>query len=391
MEDPAPYGTPRAGPILPAPPRPGRRARRWFLAALVLLAALGACEAAIRIWDAKRGYPPFFHETLGVYPALLSDPLLRVRRRPNYTIESAYIGGSRWSFNSQGHRGRQEYTVPKPPGVFRVLCIGGSTTASSNVSCDEAAWTARLQSLWNERGGPEDKRVEVVNQGVVGWTSVQALAYFQTEGLDLEPDVVTSMEAINDIQAASVEGIDAGSRPWMQKWWFRAWEHRTRVDNLLGFSRLYWVLRNRARSLNTPPDPEPLVWRTESVHPMGPVYFRRNLENLVRTAAARGIRPVLMTQPCTLLWDDPALHNVARHNPVFRPNPQGKALSLEAYVRTHRQYNDIVREVARAEGATLVDLAELTAQRAGMMDDTVHETDAGAVVRAGLILDVLSK
>ncbi|MBI4231058.1 MAG: SGNH/GDSL hydrolase family protein [Planctomycetes bacterium] len=383
-------------------PAPVRRGRAWKAAAalgtLLILAGLG--EVSIRVMDRARGYPPFFHETLGKYPALQSDPLLRTRRRPHYRIDKSYIGGAQWSFNSRGNRGSQEYAVPKPAGVYRVLCIGGSTTASGNVSCDQATWTAQLQRGWNEhlpawnaarhaRSEPPVASIEVVNHGVVGWTTVQDLVYFVTEGIDLEPDVAICMEAINDIQAASLEGIDAGYRPWMLRDWFRPWEHRTRVDNLLGWSRLYWVLRNRVRDWNTPRDPTPLAWRTHSVHPRGPVHFRRNLENFVAAAHVHGIRPVLMTQPCTLLWDDPTLRMPDKHNPVFKP--KGPALTPEAYVEAHRLYNDITREVARAGSAEMVDLADLTPQRSGTMDDTVHETDLGAEERAGLILDALAQ
>lgn len=79
-----------------------------------------------------------------------------------------------------GARGEREYAVPKPAGVARVACYGDSFTFGAEVE-DGEAWPARLEAL--EPGW------EVVNLGVTGWGTDQALLRFRDTAPELGPDV----------------------------------------------------------------------------------------------------------------------------------------------------------------------------------------------------------
>lgn len=83
---------------------------------------------------------------------------------------------------------------PKPPDVFRVLACGDSNTDGP----DAGGWTERLQDALAARRGAGDPRPEVLNAGVVGYSSHQGLKRFEAQAARYEPDVVLVSFGWND-------------------------------------------------------------------------------------------------------------------------------------------------------------------------------------------------
>lgn len=106
--------------------------------------------------------------------------------------KNAYVN-SRWHTNNVGFRDR-DIQLPKPPGLFRILCIGGSTTEEGLTN--ETTYPKFLEK--ELRDAFPGHAIEVVNCGVVGLDSLgerrRALDYVQ-----LEPDLVIEYNAVNDI------------------------------------------------------------------------------------------------------------------------------------------------------------------------------------------------
>ncbi len=385
--------TPR-DPAFPDDPveRPRRsRLRSWGALLLGTVAALVLAEVAIRVKDLVAGYPVRLRATGGMEGAAIPDPHTQMRWRPGYRVEPYRHFPRQWSTNAQGFRGGGDVAAPKPAGTYRVLCLGGSTTACGDVSKDEAAWPARLGALWNESGAPIGfERVEVVNAAVSGWTSLESAIFFQTEGIALAPDVVLMMHVVNDVRAGWCVGLKPDYRPWAGVW-VRPCDRPTRLDGVLGWSRLYLVLRDAAWRANTLPGTEPLfwstdparpgAWRKDGIHPEAPRYFQNNLEHFVWIARGRAAKPVLLTMPCTLLAGDDALRSAFGSPSVAAP--------ADAYAREHDRYNGIVREVAASTGAGLADMASSMPMRREMFDDCVHLNDEGCDAFARALLDIL--
>ena len=104
-------------------------------------------------------------------------------------------GGVRFviQMNSYGFR-THEFEVPKPEGVVRIICIGGSTTVAGRTN--EDTYPALLETRLRERfpGLP----IEVLNFGISSVTT----EYWHTrlgEVLGYEPDVIVQYQGINDI------------------------------------------------------------------------------------------------------------------------------------------------------------------------------------------------
>ncbi len=97
-----------------------------------------------------------------------------------------------FSINSRSFRG-PEFAPRKAPGVFRIFCVGGSTTAGNWVNNDET-WPAYLEQFLQ----PHGQRVEVINAGVQGWCSYQDLLRFQAEIVNYQPDLVIIKQGWNE-------------------------------------------------------------------------------------------------------------------------------------------------------------------------------------------------
>lgn len=101
------------------------------------------------------------------------------------------------SINSHGFRGR-EYSLQKPPGVFRIVVIGDSITFGNRLAPDEN-YPAVLEFLYQQSG----KSVEVLNLALGGYDTLQEVATLADIGLSFDPDLVILGYCINDIGVAS--------------------------------------------------------------------------------------------------------------------------------------------------------------------------------------------
>lgn len=164
------------------------------IAVALFLALEGGCRAAGRLrsgeWPvtARERDTRFVGE---VGRAYRRHPFLSVSGRPGGAIR---IPGHEVRFNSLGIRG-PEVATPKPPGRFRVVCEGGSTTFDLLAADDASTWPAFLGLLL----GPG---ADVVNGGFPGWTSAESLIALELRDVDLAPDVVVVFSGINDLQPA---------------------------------------------------------------------------------------------------------------------------------------------------------------------------------------------
>ena len=91
----------------------------------------------------------------------------------------------------------------KPEGVFRILCLGGSTTYG--VGADKTnSYPAQLEDLLRRVYGGCGRRFEVLNLGVMGYHSWHSRIRFEAELAGLQPDLVLIMDAVNDLVASTV-------------------------------------------------------------------------------------------------------------------------------------------------------------------------------------------
>lgn len=158
--------------------RPPRRQRLFqILVPLVTcILTVGAIELGLAIFHPI----PFSIETNMYFE---SDPYTGWRLKPHGT--GYYQLGIPGNANSHGHRD-VEIPLKKPPGVFRILVLGDSFTAGSNVRQEEAYPKALERRLKNTFG----PQIQVVNTGTGGWEPFQYAQYFEHYGYQFEPDLI---------------------------------------------------------------------------------------------------------------------------------------------------------------------------------------------------------
>jgi len=116
------------------------------------------------------------------------------RRNPTWTI----------ALNSHGYR-TGEYGAEKTPGTIRIACLGDSWTFGMNVDQDKTYPSRLVASLHETRPG---SRVEVLNFGVLGYSSFQGLQLLKARVLDLKPDILAIGFGMNDSEVAGYRDKD---------------------------------------------------------------------------------------------------------------------------------------------------------------------------------------
>lgn len=89
----------------------------------------------------------------------------------------------------------QDVETPKPQDVFRIICLGGSTTAEGNVSGD--SYPRFLEELLTEEY--PQKKIEVMNAGQFFWTTQHNIIQYLFWLEDLDPDLIILFHACNDL------------------------------------------------------------------------------------------------------------------------------------------------------------------------------------------------
>ena len=110
-------------------------------------------------------------------------------------------------FNALGFRGR-EFVAPKPAGTFRVLALGDSFVEGLQVG-EDAVLTARIEAAF----AGSVPRVEVLDLGVSGYGTTEAIDVLERYGPSLGPDLVVLFFCLQNDVRNNVEGrcrLDGG-------------------------------------------------------------------------------------------------------------------------------------------------------------------------------------
>lgn len=204
--------------------------------------------------------------------------------------------------NRLGYRSR-EIELEKPAGVFRIVAAGGSTTYGAGVGPDET-WPAQLERILHEDYGYT--HVEVINTASTAYTTWNTLTNFAFRVVDLQPDLLIVYHATNDAKARlTAPECYTGETP-IRGLYDGLW----RMDGPdLGLSSLYrylavgrgwmpnpidlnnWVLPVEASVGGCPTD----LSEEELLATNRPIFFERNLRNLVHLARANDTEVMLST------------------------------------------------------------------------------------------------
>ena len=166
--------------------------RRIAIAGVLALAAAVAADVAVGTWLVENGkygdlpLPPFGLFDRPREREVLELALRRIEEDPE--LREVELPPEGWindpngaEINSIGARADREFTQTPADGTVRVCCYGDSFTFGSEVELGED-WPAQLDALEDD--------FEVVNLGVRGYGTDQALIRYRRTGDSLHPHVV---------------------------------------------------------------------------------------------------------------------------------------------------------------------------------------------------------
>jgi hypothetical protein len=166
-------------------------------------------EVAVRVYasvDEAFGTGMRSHDAL----AANIEPQGELGFRPKPNSVFRYSNGTAATINAMGYRGPL-VAVPKPPGTFRILLLGGSTTHGWKVNDDETIDAYLRRILRRLYPGPQ---YEVVNLAFDGYDSNELVERLRHDGLPLAPDLVVVNAGVNDVGNARIPDLrDRDPRP----------------------------------------------------------------------------------------------------------------------------------------------------------------------------------
>jgi len=361
----------------------GRRspaAGNLILALVSSVVFVALLEVGARTWDRIRNGTPFFlpEPAKSLYRP---HPYLPIALRPGSDYRDNDTSGH---INALGLRG-PERTIEKPPGTLRVICVGGSTTFGAGILGDENTYPARLEEHL-ARALP-DRRVEVWNAGVPGYTTAEDVIYLGLRLIDFHPDLIVLYEGYNDFKPNRYPGFVSDYSHWRDR---EVVPRRGLLDHL----RFYVKMGSLAARLTSrggeggdtaaqviDPRSGDKLRRFDTVGEEGLAAFRRNLETMIAISRKAGAEVALATyaHPCT--GENLSAHpDLFTYLPAYLPNLTFKG-ALDAFDR----YNEAIRRVAEKEGALLADAARVIPADTSLFVDHVHYNAKGADLFAGVV------
>jgi len=328
-----------------------------------LLLSLVLCEGVLRV---MRFGTTVATSSNPVWTWVVYDPLALRRNKPGFVQHDVRI-------NSLGFRG-EEISRRKPPGTLRIVCIGDSTTfgvwrASPMVLRFAVDYPASLQRRLRASG---IEHVEVVNAGVLGYTTAEGLALYLSRVLELDPDVITVRLGNND------HGLLASTEvpPLASEREYAIMSGLPGPAYRLDLTLLAFHAFRRLQAAGSQPSP------SEKHVPLP--QFERNLHRFVDQSHAHGVRIAFLDFPYRDLARGPT------PDEQF-PSYFTDARSLEELHALHTQYQDVVVRVAAETGTPFIATAGAlhAATTAFSAWDLSHPTAEGGEIIARELAEAL--
>jgi lysophospholipase L1-like esterase len=296
---------------------------------------------------------------------------------------------SGYFINSLGYRGA-DFAVKKPEGVIRIIVIGGSSVFDPNArdtSPEEGNDWPHLvgRLLVNKASG----NIEVINAGIPGHASFDALGRLYSQLWMYEPDYVLFYGAWNDIKyfrqltpekpLISIFDKSYASNPFI--------EYQGFWDRLLSSSQLYVKFRSHYYG-----------WKfqvgEEGVIPEAAAYqdtyssnavkqYKLNVELIVDACRNIGATPILLTE-ATLV----SPNNSPKERQLITYKYQ--SLTHSALVKAFEDTYEVIRSLGREKGAAVLDLAKELNGKRELFKDHVHLTAKGSEEVAKRVADFLA-
>jgi len=285
------------------------------------------------------------------YPWIVHDPILGWINKAGYEDKNVRI-------NSLGFHG-EEVNTAKPPGTIRIATLGGSITFGMWESWPGLTefdnYPDTVRELLESAGLD---RIEVINAGVIGYSSSNGFRLLKTKVLDLDPDIITVKFGFNDFSRVNDPE-------------FQIEEPSNKIVS--------WILYNldnwRTVRLVAHIGQRLSAGKYESKkHRVTKPEFKKNLELFIKEARERDIRILFIDSPISGQEILPLKAN------KFYTEYTG-AGNIEELREMHNDYQAILKSVAKAENVPILETKEQFNELGHTVfsrNDLIHPNERGA-------------
>jgi len=302
-------------------------------------------------------------------------------------------------------------TREKADDVFRIICLGASTTEQINQS-DEDTWSYLLGQKLAPDLALHGLRVEIGAAGSGGWGAYEALAWATRHLESFAPDLVVILLGINDLSFKGSKGYRYEKQASLSK--IHAQElkgpTRTSVGKWLEkhsqiFNRAVMMKRRIVRTMDLK-EGRAFNWTGENLNRVIAAYqgmpvseirrsdsdpfqeFSDGMEELLSLVSATGAKAVVLGQPT--LWKEKM--SEAELKSLWFPvmTPQGKMRASPAWMASEMErYNRAQELLAKRRGIPYVPLERLIPKSLEYIYDDCHFTDRGCAAVADAVYPVV--
>lgn len=330
---------------------------------LIMLLLVTIAEAGVRTWAHyfRTSYETFNPETNRLE---LVRGLRFIKRGEEFVI------------NSKGFLG-PEFEKKKPDGVFRIFVLGDSCTFSDGLW--EKGYPAMVERRLN--GSGSGLRYEVVNAGIEGYNSTQALGRLKDEILTYEPDMVMIYVGWNDLMKSTAQTVSDSPA-------------RTLIARIKEESYLIKAFRKviffYVRPSAVKPQVGPEAAANAAFEDFVPTRYASNLEEMLGTLRDHGVKAMLFTLP-TVVTSDMTHEDLEKNNVMFPYFP--RANNVQSLLNLVTAYNGEIRRIGREHNVPVVDLERRfnAFEKDDLFWDTMHPSYRGKELIAAAIVDTLKE
>jgi len=266
---------------------------------------------------------------------------------------------------------KQNALIPKPKGLYRILCLGGSTTEGEG---GNLSYPQQLESMLREK---YPNNIEVINAGKFFYTTQHSIIQYLFYLNDLNPDLIIMFEAINDIFPSFLTPPFA-TPPFRKDYghYYGALAYIRFPISFEQFLLSYFYADLRRGNL------KPTYFSNlKSLQS-----FQRNLETIIEIAQCRGIKLILSNQThCFSIKND--------SDPKFLRLDQDILVDKEHYADEKSWYdamelfNKTTKDTANKFSIPFVNQTQAFKGKRELFTDPVHMTTEGNKLKAQLFFN----
>ena len=306
------------------------------------------------------------------------NPFLIFGPNINKTVQQEQGGTTYW--NAQGFRTQETIPFEKDPEEYRIIALGGSSTETTYNQANEHYCGELNKNL--ENNTIAGKKLRCLNGAKAGYSTAQSLVRLQFDLLAFQPDMITVMNNINDLNVNFFP--NQGNRTnYAEKYLAEIFADSPEFANMpllresrvliTGYRGVHKVQRTLRKWIRKEEKGEPFIMFTNETIPLRlKEQFKRNLKSIVAIGKAHNITVVLMTEP--FLADQKKFEIGFGHEDynkeIFYPQ-------LPEFKRMLEEYNQVIEDVAAEENVPFMDMYAFMGQNQSYFIDSAHYTKEG--------------